>query len=137
MKGRQMLKTLTPNLMVENVQETINWYRSTLGFEPTAEVPGEGGLAFAIVKRDDVQLMFQSRASLEGDLPVLKGLPIAASQTFYIEVEGVDDLRRQIDGKAQVVKDLHDTFYGTREFYFTDCNGYVLSFSETRPETGS
>jgi uncharacterized glyoxalase superfamily protein PhnB len=126
-----MLKTLTPNLMVENVQETIDWYRSVLGFEPTAEVPGDHGLVFAIVKCDDVQLMFQSRASLEADLDVLKGVPIRASQTFYIDVEGVEELRHKVEGKARIVKDLHDTFYGTMEFYFTDCNGYVLSFSET------
>jgi uncharacterized glyoxalase superfamily protein PhnB len=123
--------------MVENVQDTVGWYRSVLGFEPTAEVPGENGPVFAIVKHDDVQLMFQSRASLEADLDVLRGAPIAASQTFYIEVDGVEDLRRRIEGKAQIVKDLHDTFYGTREFYFTDCNGYVLSFSEALSPTES
>jgi uncharacterized glyoxalase superfamily protein PhnB len=126
-----MLKTLTPNLMVENVQDTVDWYRSVLGFESVAEVPAETGLVFAIVHRDTVRLMFQARSSLEEDLPVLRGAPIAASQTFYIEVDDVDGLRRQVDGKIKIVKDLHDTFYGTREFYFTDCNGYVLSFSET------
>ena len=126
-----MLKTLTPNLMVENVQDTIDWYRSILGFESIAEVPAETGLVFAILQRDGVRLMFQARTSLEEDLPILRGAPIAASQTFYIEVDDVEALRRQVDGKVQVIKELHDTFYGTREFYFTDSNGYVLSFSQT------
>ncbi len=31
---------------------------------------------------------------------------------------------------VEIVADLHTTFYGTREFYFRDCNGYILSFSE-------
>ena len=126
-----MLKTLTPNMMVEDVRATAGWYGATLGFEVTAEVPGENGeLAFAIAKRDAVQVMFQSRASLTKELPVLEGAPIGASQTFYIEVEGVDELRRRVEGKAEIVSDLHDTFYGTREFYFRDPNGYILSFSE-------
>ena len=127
-----MLKTLTPNMMVEDVGATAGWYRSTLGFEVTAEVPSENGEpAFAIAKRDAVQVMFQSRASLTEELPVLEGAPIGASQTFYIEVDGVDALRQQVEGKAEIVSDLHDTFYGTREFYFRDPNGYILSFSET------
>jgi uncharacterized glyoxalase superfamily protein PhnB len=125
-----MLKTLTPNLMVDSVGDTAGWYRDVLGFETETEVPGEEGPVFAIVRRDDVRLMFQLRASLEEDLPALRGAPIAASQTFYIEVEGVEDLRRQVEGKARILKDLHDTFYGTREFYFADCNGYILSFSQ-------
>jgi uncharacterized glyoxalase superfamily protein PhnB len=55
---------------------------------------------------------------------------VGASQTFYLEVDGVEELRRQVEGKVQIIKDLHDSFYGTREFYFTDCNGYILSYSE-------
>jgi uncharacterized glyoxalase superfamily protein PhnB len=126
-----MLKTLTPNLMVEDVRTTVDWYASILGFSSDAEVPGEGeAVQFAIVHRDSVRLMFQSRKSLTSDLPLLQGKPIGAAQTFYIEVDGVAELRRQVEGKVEVIKDLHDTFYGTREFYFTDCNGYILSFSQ-------
>ena len=127
-----MLKTLTPNLMVDDVQRTIDWYGSVLGFGVDAQVPGDGQVDFAIVRRDTVRLMFQSAASLGADLPLLQGVPVGASQTLYIEVDGVEDLRRQVEGKARVVKDLHDTFYGTREFYFVDCNGYILSFSEEK-----
>lgn len=126
-----MLKTLTPNLMVENVRETVDWYTSVLGFQSETEVPGQDGPVFAIVRRDTVTLMFQERASLEGDLPALHGVPIAASQTLYIEVDDVDGLRRQVGERAGIVKDLHETIYGTREFYFTDLNGYVLSFSQS------
>ncbi|HEX6508677.1 MAG TPA: VOC family protein [Chloroflexota bacterium] len=126
-----MLKALTPNLMVENVRETVDWYHSVLGFEAQTEVPGDDEVVFAIVRRDGVTLMFQSRTSLGSDLPSLRDLPIGASQTFYIEVDNVEELRRLVEGKARILKDLHDTFYGTREFYFTDRNGYVLSFAQT------
>jgi uncharacterized glyoxalase superfamily protein PhnB len=126
-----MLKALTPNLMVENVRDAVDWYTSVLGFKAETEVPGEDGSVFAIVRRDGVVIMFQARTSLEADLPLLLGVPIAASQTLYIEVEDVEGLRRQVDGSARILKDVHDTFYGTREFYFTDLNGYILSFSQS------
>jgi lactoylglutathione lyase len=126
-----MLKALTPNLMVENVRDTVDWYTSVLGFQAETEVPGADGSVFAIVRRDGVVVMFQARASLEEDLPLLRGVPIAASQTLYIEVDDVKDLRSQVGGQTDILKDLHDTFYDTREFYFTDLNGYILSFAQS------
>ena len=74
--------------------------------------------------------MFQSRASLTENVPALAGVPIGASQTFYIEVAGITQLYEQLQGKVEIVVDMHTTFYGTNEFYFRDINGYILSFSE-------
>jgi uncharacterized glyoxalase superfamily protein PhnB len=125
-----MLKKLTPNLMVEDVQRTLAFYQQTLGFEVVTTVPDAAPFDFAIVRRDGVELMFQSRPSLSDDVPALTGSPIGASQTVYIEVTGIDALYAQLQGKVEIVVDLHSTFYGTREFYFRDVNGYVLSFSE-------
>jgi len=125
-----MLKALTPNLMVEDVRAAVDWYSSVLGFQVETEVPRDDGPVFAIIRRDDVVVMFQARTSLEEDLALLRGVPISASQTLYVDVEDVEALRREVDGQAKIVKDLHDTFYGTREFYSTDLNGYIFSFSQ-------
>lgn len=128
-----MLKKLTPNLMVEDVQQTLAFYTEVLGFTVMTTVPEQPPFGFAIVQRDQVTLMFQSRPSLSENVPALTGSPIGASQTFYIEVEGVLDLYEALHGKVEIVVDLHKTFYGTQEFYFRDCNGYILSFSEALP----
>ncbi len=126
-----MLKKLTPNLMVEDVARTIAFYRDVLGFQLLATVPPEGDpFNWAMMNRDGVAIMFQSRASLTGEVAALAGVPIGASQTFYIEVEGIEGLYAALKGQVEIVVDLHTTFYGTREFYFRDCNGYILSFSE-------
>jgi uncharacterized glyoxalase superfamily protein PhnB len=125
-----MLKKLTPNLMVEDVSWTIEFYRDTLGFQLMLTVPEAAPLNFAIMRRDGVELMFQSRASLSENVPALKGCSIGASQTFYIEVENIARLYDQLRDKVEIVVDLHTTFYNTQEFYFRDVNGYILSFSE-------
>ena len=125
-----MLKKLTPNLMVENVAETLAFYREGLGFEVVTTLPEQEPFDFAIVKRDAVELMFQSRPSLSENVPALTGSPIGASQTFYIEVTGIRDLYESLREKVEIVVDFHTTFYGTQEFYFRDLNGYILSFSE-------
>jgi uncharacterized glyoxalase superfamily protein PhnB len=130
--GRQriMLKKLTPNLMVEDVRRTMDFYQAVLGFEVLSTVEDAGEVGFAIMQRDGVEIMFQSRKSLSENVPALTGSSIGASQTFYIEVTDIATLYQQIKDKVTIVVDMHDTFYGTKEFYFRDINGYILSFSE-------
>jgi uncharacterized glyoxalase superfamily protein PhnB len=126
-----MLKKLTPNLMVEDVARTLAFYRETLDFQVITTLPEQEPFDFAIVQRDGVELMFQSRLSLSENVPALTGSPIGASQTFYIEVTGISDLYESLREKVEIVVDFHTTFYGTQEFYFRDINGYILSFSES------
>ena len=128
-----MLKKLTPNLMVEDVAQTLAFYRDVLGFEAIMTLPDTAPFDFAIVRRDNVELMFQSRQSLSENVPTLTGSSIGASQTFYIEVTGLRELYESLRDKVDIVVDLHTTFYGTQEFYFRDLNGYILSFAEANP----
>lgn len=126
-----MLKKLTPNLMVEDVARTLDFYRDVLGFQVLTTVPpDQPPFTWGMVNRDGVELMFQARASLGADIPALADAPIGASQTFYIEVEDIDALYAAIKGKVEIVQDMHTTFYDTREFAFRDVNGYILAFSE-------
>jgi uncharacterized glyoxalase superfamily protein PhnB len=127
------LKKLTPNLMVEDVQQTLAFYHDVLGFNVLMTLPDQPPFDFAIVQRDEVEFMFQSRTSLSENVPVLTGHPIGASQTFYIEVEGLKKLYEALREQVDIVVDLHTTFYGTQEFYFRDRNGYILSFTEPAP----
>jgi lactoylglutathione lyase len=129
-----MLKKLTPNLMVEDVAQTLTFYEDVLGFTTLTTVPDEPPFVFAIVQRDGVEMMFQSRPSLSENVPALAGMPIGASQSFYVEVENVEELYRQIEGKAEIAVDMHTTWYGTREFYFRDINGYIFGFSQALPQ---
>lgn len=49
-----MIKSLTPNLMVEDVLETVKFYEENLGFITLASVPSENhGLQFAILSKDE------------------------------------------------------------------------------------
>jgi uncharacterized glyoxalase superfamily protein PhnB len=129
-----MLKKLTPNLMVEDVNRTIDFYRDVLGFEVRATVPETGPLDWAMLARDGVTLMFQSRASLSQEIPALADTPIGGSLTLYTEVTGLQVLYEQLRSRIEVVQDLHETFYGTVEFSFRDVNGYIIYFSEAKDE---
>lgn len=49
---------------------------------------------------------------------------------MYIDVEGIAKLYTDVKDKAEIVQDMHTTFYGSKEFAIRDINGYVLAFSE-------
>lgn len=125
-----MLKKLTPNLMVENVNRTVEFYRDVLGFEVTATVPEDGIFGWANTRNGAVEIMFQARLSLEEEIPLLKDRPVGASLSFYIDAgDQVTTLYEQLKDKVQLAQDLHTTFYGATEFAIVDCNGYILAFA--------
>ena len=124
------LRKLTPNLMVEDVNRTIDFYRDTLGFEVIATQPEQGRFDWAMMRSGDVELMFQTRASLTEEVPMLGGKETGGALTFYVETEGVLDLHERLKDKVTLAQDLHTTFYGMQEFAIVDCNGYILAFAE-------
>ena len=128
------LKKLTPNIMVEDVNRTVEWYRTVLGFEVAATVPEEGTLNWAMLTHGEVALMFQARASLTEEYPLFQDRQIGGALTFYVDVEDVQGWYDRVEGQVTIVTRMHDTFYGSREFAFQDCNGYVLTFSEPPAE---
>lgn len=128
-------KQLTPNLMVEDVTASAAWFVDLLGFTLDGEVPGEGGVVnFAMLHRDDVPLMLQRRGSLEADVPALAGVPIGASQTLFVDVDDVTALYEPIRDRVETVIALHDTWYGQREVYIRDLNGYIFCFAQPVPK---
>ena len=125
-----MLNKMIANLMVEDVNRTIEFYADSLGFELLTSVPEEGKFDWAMMRRDGVEIMFQARSNLGEEIPALADAPIGGSLTFYTEVTGLKDLYDGLEGKVAIVHDLHTTFYGTQEFAFRDCNGYTFAYSE-------
>jgi uncharacterized glyoxalase superfamily protein PhnB len=117
--------------MVEDVNRTIDFYKDILGFQVITTVPETGTFVWAMLGRNDVTMMFQARQSLGEEIPTLKERPIGASLTLYTDIEGIDELYASLQGKVKIVQDMHITFYHAREFAIEDCNGYVITFSES------
>ena len=123
---------LTPNLMVEDVAETLAWYARVFDAEELSRMPPESDdPEWGQVAIDDVWLMFQARESLEAEVPVLEDEPIGGSFTCYIDVEDAAGLHANlVEAGVDVVQQLREADYGRREFAVEDCNGYVLAFGE-------
>ena len=136
---------LTPNLEVTNIRETIEFYQSVLGFSLVMAVPEtQDGIeqtltdvkeyVYALVRKDRVEMMFQRTDSFKEDVPLAKDLSVGASVSFYMEIDGLDSFHEQIKSKGLTPTALKTAWYGMREFYLTDNNGYILGFAEKSAE---
>lgn len=125
-----MFKKLTTNLIVTDVNKSINFYKDVLGFTITATVPDSGKFDFAILAYNEIELMFNSQAVVEKDTPGMYDTKIGGTVAFFYEVKDVDFLYQKVKPHCEIVKEMHETFYGTKEFYFRDLDGYVLGFAE-------
>lgn len=128
------INSLTPNLMVEDIGETVEWYERVFDAEVVATLPADGETDdwWAQVLIDGVPLMFQERDPLEKKLPVLEGTEIGGSLAFYIDTDDADELHGRLEATddVEVLKSPHETDFGWRQFAVKDCNGYVLWFGE-------
>ncbi|KJJ85728.1 Glyoxalase/bleomycin resistance protein/dioxygenase domain protein [Candidatus Omnitrophus magneticus] len=135
-------KKLTPDLMVTDVAITVKFYIEKLGFRLNMLVPENENTietnlidgkkyVYAMVSRDEVFLMFMRKDVYEKDVPSLKDVPIGASATFYCDVDNIDMLFNLFkESGVDIIKNVSMTWYGMKEFYIKDCNGYILGFAE-------
>lgn len=88
-----MYKTITINIMVKNVRDTIEFYEEKLGFKKVLSVPEDGDeLNFAILNKDDISIMFQEQKNLLEEYPTLKRDEILPTFTLFITVKDVGKL---------------------------------------------
>jgi lactoylglutathione lyase len=127
------LQSLTPNLMVNDIEETIEYYTDILGFTLLMTVPETGHLDWGMVKRNEVVMMFQSAQNLKEGLPRLKGEKPGGGVTLYIKVDKVTAIHEEFyNNDVEIISDLESTFYNTIEFSIVDNNGYILTFSQDK-----
>src|SRR5919108_2731241 len=68
---RIVMKSVTPVMIVEEIEPCVRFWKERMGFSVTAEVPEGDKLGFVILAKDGVQLMYQSWASVKKDVPAL------------------------------------------------------------------
>lgn len=136
-----MTATLTPNLMTDDVNASVAFYGENLGFKFQLGVPFDSEtpvdeslagtpLQWAMMDLDGAKLMFQARASLAQEYPPMQEVEISPGGTLYLEVEALDPLLRRLHDRVEIVLPDHVTFYGMREAWIRDNNGYLLALAE-------
>ena len=122
------MKKLTPVLYVEAIEPALPFWTDRLGFTQTAEVPEGDRLGFVILQKDGVQLMYQTRESVQNDIPALAATPMGGSMLF-IEVEDLNAVERALEGIEPVVP-RRKTFYGADELIMREPGGNIINFAQ-------
>jgi uncharacterized glyoxalase superfamily protein PhnB len=114
--------SILPVLKVNDLNETIEFYRRLFGFHVCSLHPEGSQPDTCIMAWGAIELLFSTGAHLGGP-PQLTG-------TLYFNLQGVAELFERVKDQVEVVWPLEEMDYGTREFGIRDCNGYTLAFAE-------
>ncbi|HVX25013.1 MAG TPA: VOC family protein [Parafilimonas sp.] len=117
------LRALSPILWTKNLQETISFYETVLGFKSRSNFPN-----FAALCRDNAEIMFVVPTGEPDDndffpKPLLTG-------SMYIFTQDVDALWELVKDKATIKSAICNREYLMRDFSITDNNGYEIVFGE-------
>ncbi|QFR49996.1 bleomycin resistance family protein [Sulfurimonas lithotrophica] len=133
------MKSLVPNLAVKNIKDTVSYYEKNFNFKLQMavdiskdgfdnEIKDSKEYIWAMVTNGGVSLMFQSEDSIKDDIGSFYP-NIGASLSLYIDVENLEELYSKLKDEVEIYKSINTTWYGQKEFYVKDINGYILAFS--------
>jgi len=124
------LHFLSPILWTKDLEQTISFYETILGFKKQTQYPN-----FVSLTRDKVEFMFVLPIDEPEDdkdannkeeffpKPILTG-------SIYITTEKVDELWEFVKDIATIRSPVCDREYMMRDFSILDNNGYELVFGE-------
>ncbi len=133
------MTTVVANLMVADVEKSVAFYRDRLGFDVVTRVPTEGEvlgdnepdqpIIFANIKLGSGELMLQSRQSFSDEAPgVDPDDAPSATMSVYLRVENLDSLIESLGDS--VIKPAKVSWYGMREVWALDPDGYLLTLGQ-------
>ena len=123
------VKRITPVLFVAEIEPCVKFWTERLGFQKTAEVPEGNKLGFVILQKGNVEIMYQSFASVEKDMPAIQSVVRKGPTFLYMEVDDLDAVISTVKG-AEVYMPMHTTFYGAREIGVKEPAGHHVTFAQ-------
>lgn len=118
----------TPVLIVQSVAPCAEFWEK-LGFTRLAEVPHGDSIGFVILSDGNVEIMYQSMASVTEDDPSMAAVLTTGGSSLFVEVSNLADAVKAAAGARVVLKE-RTTFYGTREVGVLDPGGNVVIFAQ-------
>jgi uncharacterized glyoxalase superfamily protein PhnB len=123
------MKKLSPNLFVTSVKESIAFYEH-FGFKAEQVIPDSENPFWASIASGYVEIMLQEKNSGIQEFAVLAGKELGATLTLFMETENLEENYKVVkENNYKIVNDMHETFYGTREFAVQDPDGYICVLS--------
>lgn len=131
------IQRMTPDIFVERIEPCLPFWTERLGFEIPVRVPAASGDGdqFVILVQGEHQLMYQTFASAEEDIPGLVAPADPGNATLFVTVGDLADVKARMDGLEPVMAERR-TFYGATEIAYRNVCGTVVVFAEFDEEAG-
>ncbi|TDR44104.1 putative glyoxalase superfamily protein PhnB [Tahibacter aquaticus] len=124
-----VIRRSTPVLFVDAIEPSLEFWRDRLGFPVIAEVPHGDRLGFVILRKDAVEVMLQSVASLEDDAAAYARQFDGDKTWLFVEVADLDAVIAALQG-CEVVLERRTTFYGSNEIGYREPGGHFVTFAQ-------
>ncbi len=122
------ISSATPVLFVDRVEPTCDFFRR-LGFKVTVEVKEKEGLGFAILEREGVQVMVETRDNIREAAKLREITRQSKASHVFMEVDELDEIADILAG-AEIIVDRHSTFYGADEVCYREPGGHLVTFAQ-------
>jgi catechol 2,3-dioxygenase-like lactoylglutathione lyase family enzyme len=122
--------SVTPNLLVQDIERSTTFYRDVLGFKVKQTVPDAAPFVFVWLERDGVPVFLNDPAAAAHDYPQARQRAAGGTATMFFIVADVDAFHAAVAPRAKVIMPLKTQFYGMREFAIEDPDGHILTFAE-------
>jgi uncharacterized glyoxalase superfamily protein PhnB len=125
-----------PFMHYEDAPAALDWLSKAFGFERASVYEGpDGTIAHAEMRLGDGMIMLGSARENDRGIKTPRELRAVNQGVYVIVDDGIDahyELARSAGG--EIVRELHDTDYGSREYIAKDPEGNPWSFGTYRPE---
>lgn len=136
-----MSSTIIPSIRYRDAPGMIDWLCRTFGFEKQLVIPNDDGtIAHSQLTLGHGMIMVGSLQKTESEWGRLIRQPDTVdgmeTQSPYVVVADVDTLcERARAAGAEIVMELKDQSYGSRDFICRDPEGHLWSFGTYNPWT--
>ena len=122
------VKRATAVLFVDSVAATCAFFERA-GFARILEVPDGNAVGFAILERDGVQVMAQSRENSKEPASIRARSKVSQAAHVFIDVDDLDAVIAAL-GRGEILADRHKTFYGSDEITYQEPGGHLVTFAQ-------
>ncbi|HEX6314574.1 MAG TPA: VOC family protein [Gemmatimonadaceae bacterium] len=123
------IQKITTVLAVETVEASLDFWQRRLGFECTVTVPHDNAVGFALLVKDNVEVMLQSVSSILADLGANTGEVNGRSAALFIEVANLSAVEAALEGYP-IEMPRRTTFYGMHEIGVREPGGHFVVFAQ-------
>ena len=91
-----------PTLMVQDMQHSIEYYRTILGFELAQSIPDSEPFDWVSMMCGEIEIALQDQTIMSFDIPEMQELKTGGTINFYVQVEDIESRSYAVACKISV-----------------------------------